>query len=91
MNLFCNIASIRQTCSASPSQWEGNLKDGRMLYIRYRWGHLSIKIIPKATSDILDAVKGISVFSQQWSDNVMDGEISYSEIEFIMKGIELNE
>lgn len=36
------IEHLTQTCGACPSQWEGELEDGRMLYIRYRWGYLSI-------------------------------------------------
>lgn len=36
------VVSLTQTCSACPSQWEGQLNDGRWLYARYRWGHLSV-------------------------------------------------
>lgn len=38
------IADLRRTTTMSPSQWEGTLTDGRPLYIRYRWGQLSIRI-----------------------------------------------
>ncbi len=35
-------AHVRQTCSACPSQWEGETGDDLSLYVRYRFGHLSI-------------------------------------------------
>jgi hypothetical protein len=38
------IIELNQTCFACPSQWEGKTADGRHLYIRYRWGHLSISM-----------------------------------------------
>ena len=38
------IKSLQQTCFACPSQWEGELEDGRFIYIRYRWGNLGFGI-----------------------------------------------
>lgn len=35
------VVELRQTCMACPSQWEGRTRDGRYVYIRYRWGHLT--------------------------------------------------
>jgi len=52
------IKYIRKTCECYPSQWEVKLMDGRMLYIRYRWGVLSIRVSLKETDDIMDAVDG---------------------------------
>lgn len=34
------ITSLQQTCSACPAQWQGELADGRAIYIRYRYGRL---------------------------------------------------
>jgi len=36
------VASLKKTCTACPAQWEGKLEDGRALYVRYRWGELSV-------------------------------------------------
>lgn len=36
------VERIEMTCSESPSQWSGFLTDGRPVYIRYRWGGLSV-------------------------------------------------
>ena len=38
------VKTLTQTCNACPSQWEGELTNGEKLYIRYRWGYLSIRV-----------------------------------------------
>ena len=40
------VAELKLTCGAAPSQWEGRLVDGRPIYIRYRWGTLQIHFGP---------------------------------------------
>ncbi len=36
------VVALEKTSLACPSQWEGTLEDGRVLYARYRWGELSV-------------------------------------------------
>lgn len=36
------LQSLEKTCKACPAQWEGELSDGTFVYIRYRYGVLSI-------------------------------------------------
>lgn len=38
------VTVLARTGLSSPSQWEGETSDGRYLYVRYRWGFLSIGI-----------------------------------------------
>ena len=38
------VRALIRTCSSCPSQWEGQTRDGRFVYVRYRWGTLSIGI-----------------------------------------------
>lgn len=38
------VKNIKQTCYACPSQWEGKTDNGERVYVRYRWGNLSIDI-----------------------------------------------
>lgn len=40
------IVKLTRTCHACPSAWEGSLKDGRFVYIRYRHGRGTITIAP---------------------------------------------
>lgn len=56
------VVDVRQTCWACPAQWEGTLDDGRMFYVRYRWGYLSVRVSPAPTTDIDDAVAGEEIF-----------------------------
>ena len=37
-------AKLIQTCDACPSQWEGYTDKHEPVYIRYRWGYLSVSI-----------------------------------------------
>jgi hypothetical protein len=36
------IDRITKTCGACPAQWEIEMKDGSIIYVRYRWGRLGI-------------------------------------------------
>ena len=38
------LTTLIRTCNSCPSQWEGKSCDGRYVYVRYRWGTLSIGI-----------------------------------------------
>lgn len=43
--LIIIASTLKQTLSACPSQWEcGLTTDGRKVYIRYRWGILTVRI-----------------------------------------------
>lgn len=40
------LKSLDQTCSACPSQWEGRTTDDQYVYVRFRWGGLSVSVDP---------------------------------------------
>lgn len=71
------VKKLEQTCFASPSQWEAKLECGKMAYIRYRYGTLTVSISPQKTDDILDAVEGATLYQNFCGDNldgIMDTE-----------------
>lgn len=71
------ITSLRKTCSACPSQWEGETSDGRAVYIRYRWGGLSLGI----GKTIEQAISGPYDVDLYWgSRDGMDGYMRYAEL-----------
>ncbi len=39
-----DVIELECTCSACPSQWEGKTVDEQYVYIRYRWGFLTVGI-----------------------------------------------
>ena len=59
------IVELKQTCKAAPSQWEGRLADDRPLYIRYRWGELTVSVGPPGSA--LDAAVG--------GDRLFEGDV----------------
>ena len=73
------VISLQSTCYASPSQWEGHLDSGKMIYMRYRWGHLTITVSKSPTTNVMDAISGIEVFSKQLGDN-FDGYITIETV-----------
>jgi hypothetical protein len=80
------IKEITQTCESSPAQWEAKSDDGKMVYIRYRWGDLTVKVAPEPSDDIYDAVKGTEVFKRQLN-NDLHGWLSYEELKTATNGI----
>jgi hypothetical protein len=66
------VATVKQTCTSCPSQWEGTLHDGRCFYIRYRWGGLTIGF----GASVGDAV-GNREFVDYFGDE-FDGELAES-------------
>ena len=51
------VRTYWQTCRAAPSQWEGELHDGRMFYVRVRHGRLEVRVSPRPSADVTDAVR----------------------------------
>lgn len=70
------IKKIINTCQGCPSQWEGTTVDNRNIYIRYRWGHLSICLRPSG-EEILDLSYG-----DNW-----DGIMTYNALKELTEGI----
>ena len=73
------IENIVMTCSACPSQWNITLKDGRMVYVHYRWGALVMTISDAPTQNVHDAVGGEEIYRWECVD-VFDGCMSQEEL-----------
>jgi len=72
------VEEIRQTCTACPSQWEGRTTDERPIYIRYRWGVLSVRLGPPG-GDLPSAVDGPELYcSEECGDG--NGVIELDEV-----------
>jgi len=66
------VKSIVETCSACPYQLEGFTEDDQEVYVRYRWGTLTIY------------VDGEVVF--EWkSDNPWAGEMTLEELKALTR------
>jgi len=83
------IKKIQKTCDCCPSQWEITLKDGKMVYVRYRWGHLTIRISKDKTNKIEDAINGIIIYHKQLG-NGFDGYMKTRVMKRYLKAALIN-
>ena len=79
------VTEIIQTCSACPTQFEGRTSDNRRVYVRYRWGYLSVRI-GEIGGDIYTAVNGTEVFGKVIDPEGWDGTMFFDELKEITKG-----
>jgi hypothetical protein len=72
------INDLVKTCSGCPSQWEFYTFDKRPVYVRYRWGYLSVRIgAPNA--EMSEAYTGVAIIGRQLGDN-LDGSIDWKYV-----------
>jgi hypothetical protein len=71
------VVALKKTCTACPSQWQGTLEDGRVIYARYRHGELSVGI----GNDLDAAVRNGWTDEALYSDYVGDGFDGYMDFE----------
>jgi hypothetical protein len=74
------VTTITQTCLACPSQWEGTADDGRVVYIRYRWGSLSIGV-GRTLQEAVNADR----WTLDYGDPI-DGFLAYDELKTLIPG-----
>lgn len=74
------IAKIIETCGGCPSQWSARTSEGNYVYIRYRWGCLSVRI---------DKLFGEGYeYENSWNcGDGLDGVMCFSELEEHTAGV----
>lgn len=80
------VVALKKTSLACPSQWEGALEDGRVVYVRYRHGALSVGV----GNDIDEAVhNGMSdqAFYADYVGNGLDGFMDFEELKLHLHGL----
>ncbi len=77
-------AKLRQTCSGCPSQWEGYTDKNEPVYIRFRYGYLSVSI-GKIDQDIEEIYVGNESFGWQIGGG-LDGFLSFQELKQKLEG-----
>lgn len=88
MTSIGKFKTLKKTCSVCPSQWEGQLEDGRYVYARYRWGHLSVRSSTESIDDAVRAGEEIFEGSPEGADS-LDGVMSTCEM-LKLTGLERN-
>ncbi len=79
------VKELTQTCSACPAQWSGQTDDGRSVYVRYRWGYLSVRVSDEVSDDEMAGVGGSEVFGSQLGDG-LDGTLSFGDLKSATAG-----
>ena len=80
------VTDIEMTCGACPSQWEGHTDDDRQIYVRYRWGNLTIEVSEPGDTEKNAAVFGELVFEAQCGDG-LSGIMSYNKLKELTKDV----
>ena len=85
------ITDLTQFTKMCPSQWEGHTSEEKTVYIRYRYGKLSVYLSRNKTNNFKDAVEGDEILNVKYGDD-LDSYLSYDELKKITFGtIELPE
>lgn len=79
------VISLKKTCAACPSQWDGLTDDNRKVYYRYRWGWLTVTTGAIGDMSEYAAVRGNKVFSAELADS-LHGILSTEDMLTITKG-----
>ena len=78
------IVKQEQTCNMCPSQWDLWTEDGKYLYVRYRWGVLSIDLADSV--DHWNANEHTLIFCEPIGDD-LDGYMTLEELKEYTKDI----
>jgi hypothetical protein len=77
------VSKLTQTCKGSPFQWEGLTDDGQFIYVRYRWGCLSIG--SGKTMD--EAVENANNLFEKSLGHKRDGSLEYAKLREATMGV----
>ena len=77
------VKKYEKTCNACPAQWDIYLEDGRYIYVRYRWGTLSLTL-SDSPENVFD--NGEVIFCESL-EGPFDGYMSDEELQEITKDI----
>ncbi len=71
------ITDVKRVTDFLPTQWHARTLDGRPVYVRYKYGRLSVNIGP-AGGTIDDAVSAVHLFNEQVADD--DDDIGIEDV-----------
>jgi hypothetical protein len=80
------VLTLTKTCLACPSQWEGTLDDGRVVYARFRHGHLGVGIGDTVKAAVDNAMSDQALYDAELSDG-LDGFMDFEELKGHLRGL----
>ena len=70
--MLTTIKNLKITCHWCPTQAEAETEDGNIVYLRYRWGRLTMGIGKNLEKAIANASKNVVWTSEDEIDGYMD-------------------
>jgi hypothetical protein len=80
------LVTLKRTCIACPSQWEGTLEDGRAIYARYRHGELSVGVGSDIDEAVHDGMSDQALYADHIGDG-LDGFMDFEELKIYLHGL----
>lgn len=80
------VSTLKKTCLACPSQWEGALDDGRAVYARFRHGHLTVAIGETVEGAVDNAMSGQALYDGEVGDG-LDGFMDFEDLKVHLRGL----
>ena len=80
------VVSATQTFFACPNTYSGETTDGRTVFARYRWGHLSVRVQPAGVDDGADGAEGKSILEVNHGGQY-DGILDYADLRALTRDI----
>lgn len=80
------VVALKKTSTACPSQWEGDLEDGRAIYARYRHGHLSVGVADYVDGAVRNGMSDEALFADYVGDG-LDGFMDFEELRVQLHGL----
>lgn len=77
---------VKAHLTACPSSWKGRDQDGRGVYVRYRWGRLSVAGMRGPAFTVLFEVVLGGEFDGEMTDDVMIAELAKQGIDVVVEG-----
>jgi hypothetical protein len=80
------VTALRKTSLACPSQWEGALEDGRVIYARYRGGALSVGVGEDIDEAVHNGMSDQALYAEYVGDG-LDGFMDFEELKTHLYGL----
>lgn len=80
------VVALKKTSIACPSQWEGTLDDGRVVYARYRHGELSVGVGDAIEGAVRNSTSDQALYADHVGDG-LDGFMDFEELKVHLHGL----
>lgn len=80
------VVSVRRTCLACPSQFEGTTDKGEFVYARYRGAQMRVDVAPDELSWNTDGHNKFTVYAESFGEP-FDGYITFEELKEHTAGV----